>query len=650
MCGINGLIGSGLSGIVQNMNKVCAHRGPDGDGVYENLGEGVCLAHVRLAILDLAESGQQPMIANNNQGVLVYNGELYNYKRLKADLVSKGYVFKSSGDTEVLLYGLVEYGEEFLKKMQGIFAFAFWSPLAKTLLIARDHVGVKPLYYSELPTGELIFSSEIKAFYAHPGFEPLPDFRGIQQHLAFGHCSIDRTALAGVRRLSPGHILKWRDGVYTIERYWRPNYNMAQSASFDQEAERLADTIDHAVNHQLISDVPVGALLSGGLDSSLITEISARTLGANLRCYTSSYDKSQNRLDQSAEDGPYARRFAGELGLSIDELMLTPNVADLLPYIVYHMDEPLSDPAAIACYLLSKSASEDGAKVLLSGQGADELFSGYPRYRAMHLTRVFDHMPAPVKSAVSRWSQGIPGAVEGDFGALLRRGKRVLQDINKPPASRFLSYCSSTPQPHISAILSKDVLDELEKTEYQDDCMDYMNDQDLVGHNCFRNRDFSIYLPNHNLLYADKMGMAVGVETRVPLLDLSVVEAAMQYPYNWLVNRASDKLILRRAARGSVPAYIIDRPKAGFGAPYRKWLRYDLEELWEDITSRTSIQSRGWFNYDAIKKIRKFSQTGTVDLYMLQWSIITLELWSRQFLDKDWPSLSRLATASPGGL
>lgn len=640
MCGINGFAGSYVPGLVARMNELCMHRGPDGFGVYEIPLENVVLGHVRLSILDLSHAADQPMVAADDRGALVYNGELYNYLELKKDLVSRGYIFSSSGDTEVLLNGLIEYGEAFLQKLNGIFAFAFWQPGTGELLVVRDQLGIKPLYYTELGVGELLFSSEIKAFYAHPKFKAEPDFLGIQQHLAYCHSSEDRTALAGVKRLLPGHLLRWKKSSFSIERYWQADYTTLPAGSLEDASVTLAKTIETSVVGQLVSDVPVGAFLSGGLDSSLITVLATRELGSDLRCYTSTYDMSDNKLDQANPDAPYARQLAKKLGLQLDEIVLSPNVADLLPQLIYHLDEPIADPAAIACYLISKQASNDGTKVLLSGQGADELFAGYPRYRTMHVTRHIDKAPMLLRKSLAASAGVIPGAMEGRAGALLRRSKRVLRELGDDPSNRFLAYCASTPQTDISSVFSDDVKAVLGTANYQEDCLLHMDSSGLQGFNRFRDRDVSIYMPNHNLLYTDKMGMAVGVETRVPLLDMALVSKACQFPSSWLVKGGVDKLILRNAARGIVPDDIIDRPKAGFGAPYRKWLRYDLEELWEDVTSRESIASRGWFDYEAVQNVRRVSQAGKADLYMLQWAIITIELWARQFIDENWVTSS----------
>lgn len=263
------------------MNKLCAHRGPDGNGVYEDPAAQIALGHVRLSVLDLSDAAAQPMIASNNRGVLIFDGEIYNYLELREDLIARGYRFQSSGDTEVLLHGLVEYGEAFLHKLNGMFAFAFWRPHTQELLLARDHIGVKPLYYCEIEPGSLLFSSEFKSFYAHPEFSPQPDFQALQQHLSFCYSSVDRTALLGVKRLPPGHLLRWKGGAFGIECYWRPEYPSRPDAARANPLT-LLQAVESSVRRQLVADVPVGVYLSGGLDSSLLTALAARELGTTL--------------------------------------------------------------------------------------------------------------------------------------------------------------------------------------------------------------------------------------------------------------------------------------------------------------------------------------------------------------------------------
>jgi len=636
MCGIAGFVGGFIPGLAERMNGLQAHRGPNGSGVFEDAHAGVALGHVRLAILDLSAAAAQPMHSPDGRFVLAFNGEIYSFKELRSDLVACGHVFQSTGDTEVLLHGLIEYGTSMLERLNGIFAFALWDRKERRLLLARDHLGVKPLYYAEPEPGTLLFASEIKALCVHPKLQREPDFEALQQHLAYCHASGTRTALKSVRRLPPGHWMQWHSDSRRVvmERFWRPPFGSRWPDTREAAVRDLQSLLRMATIRQLISDVPVGSFLSGGLDSSLITTLASGHVGRDFRCYTITYPVSDNRLDCYSEDAPHARMLSKALNLPLREIELKPAVAKLWPRLIYHLDEPIADPAAISCYLICELARDDGTRVLLSGQGGDELFCGYLRYLAMHKAAAIARWPRPFRRVLASVARLLPGAWEGRWGANLRRLRRVLVELDKSPEQRFLGYCSNTPQEEITRILTPAVRAELNGKRLLDDCLRHMEAEGLSGLQRIQERDLGIYLPNHNLLYTDKMSMAVGVEARVPLLDIEVVNRVLTYPHNWHLDRGQTKVLFRDAARGVVPEEIIARPKAGFGAPYRKWLRYDLAEMWNDLTSEAAVRRRGWFDYAALQDARTRSQNGKDDLYMLQWAVLTIELWAQQFIDR----------------
>jgi asparagine synthase (glutamine-hydrolysing) len=636
MCGIAGYIGDFKPGLVSKMNTTQAHRGPDGQGIFEDPDAMAALGHVRLSILDLTEAAAQPMHSPDGRFVIIFNGEIYNFAELRQELVSLGYRFRSSGDTEVLLSGLIEFGEDFVKRLNGIFAFALWDRRQRKLLLARDHLGVKPLYYTEPAPGTLLFASEIKALFAYPGLRREPDFEALQQHLAYCHASDQRTALKGIKRLAPGHILRWvaKSGCPTVHRYWQPPFDGCHTSNKEDAVEELRTLIRQATFRQLVSDVPVGVLLSGGMDSSYITTIAAERI-KGINCYTVKYPKSHNILDNFTDDLPYARKLASSLCLDLREIELLPDLTELWPKLVYHLDEPIADPACIASFLMCKLAREQGVPVLLSGQGGDELFCGYPRYMVMHMTGWLKHMPSSLRRIVSTLAGSLPGARETRIGSTMRRIRRGLAGFALEPEERFLSLCANSLQKDILSILSPEFKSALNGRPFNYDCLQHMGSEALNGLQKLQERDLSIYLTNHNLLYTDKTSMAVGVETRVPLLDIELVNSVVKYPYEWLLAKGCTKALFREAARSVLPGEIIDRPKAGLGAPYRKWLRYDLKNMWNDLTSERSVRNRGWFDHTALKDIRARSQSGRDDLYMLQWAVLTIELWARQFLDQN---------------
>jgi asparagine synthase (glutamine-hydrolysing) len=638
MCGIAGLVGDFVPGLIDQMNAAQAHRGPDGSGVFESPRSQVALGHVRLAVLDLSEQAAQPMTSADGRFTLVYNGEIYNYRELRRSLSASGLSQTSSGDTQVLLHGLMRWGAAFVERLNGMFAFAFWDDRERELLLVRDPVGIKPVYYAEPRGGSLVFASEIKSLCAHPDIRREPDFQTIQQHLTFCHSCSERTALKGIRRLAPGTLLRWRAGAPSIElrTYWHPNFSVASRPQDLCDVDRLRSTVAEATRRQLVSDVPVGSFLSGGLDSSLITAIAAAAGGRDnpFRSYTITYPPQSNRLDQAHDDAPYARRLASSLHLDFHDVQIGPQIASLLPQVVYHLDEPISDPAAITCFLICRLARNHGTKVLLSGQGADELFGGYPRYSILRALRWLDRSPRAVRSALAGCGNRLPGAWNGAVGATLRRARRVLRAVHRPPDERFLAYCMATADSDARAVFAPEVAESLGGFQADADCLYRMRVGDLREIDRFLERDLTVYLPNHNLLYTDKMGMAVGIEARVPLLDQELVELGTSLSAVQKLDPVP-KAILRQAARGTVPDEIIDRPKAGFGAPYRSWLRYDLGPMWNDLISRRAIENRGWFRADAIEQIRDQSQAGRADYYMLQWALLTLELWAQRFIDEN---------------
>jgi asparagine synthase (glutamine-hydrolysing) len=638
MCGIAGLVGRFVPGLIDQMNAAQAHRGPDGSGVFESPRSQVALGHVRLAILDLSEQAAQPMTSEDGRFTLVFNGEIYNFRELRASLASSGLRQTSSGDTQVLLHGLIRWGPAFVERLNGMFAFAFWDDRERELLVVRDPLGIKPLYYAEPQAGSLLFASEIKALCTHPDVRREPDFQTIQQHLTFCHSCSDRTALAGIRRLPPGSLLRWRarNAAAEIRQYWRPQFSGAAQKEDPRDVARLRSAVTHATRRQLVSDVPIGSFLSGGLDSSLITAIAAAESGRDnpFRSYTITYPAKSNRLDRAHDDAPYARKLGASLGLDFHEVEIGPQIARLLPEIVYHLDEPIADPAAITCFLICRLAKEHGTKVLLSGQGADELFGGYPRYALLRTLSQFDRFPQAARAGLAQCGNLLPGAFGGPLGATLRRVKRVLREIHRSPDERFLAYCKSTADSTVRSIQSPAVAHALSQFQADADCLRRMRTGGLGEIDRFLERDLSVYLPNHNLLYTDKMGMAVGIEARVPLLDQEVVELGTSLSASQKLDPVP-KAILRRAARGIVPNEIIDRPKAGFGAPYRHWLRHDLGSMWNDLMSPRAIETRGWFQPDVVQRLRNQSQSGRADYYMLQWALLTLEIWAQKFIDQN---------------
>lgn len=613
------------------------HRGPDGSGIYENADDRIALAHTRLSIIDLSPAAAQPMASQDGRFVLAYNGEIYNFKSLRDDLVACGHQFRSTGDTEVLLQGLIHQGIGFLNRVNGIFAFAFWDRDRRSLILARDQLGIKPLYFTQPRDGVLVFASEIKAFFAYDGFSPRPDPVALQQHLGFCHASQDRTAFANVKRLLPGHYLEFSvaTGRVRSERYWNPPFDRPRNISRERARDLLKEHIQGAVHGQMVSDVPVGAFLSGGLDSSFITVHAAEHAEGRFTAFTSRSDSEGPQDSMFDSDLGFAKRLADALNIELVEVDVDSSSIESLPNLIYHLDEPLADPAVLTCHLLSEAARERGIKVLLSGQGGDELFCGYPRYLVTNLTKHLNYAPDSVRRSIAAFAKALPGGRAGVAGGVLRRVRRALSGLDEDAEHRFLRMCASSSQHDIDAILSPAFRDELSGTEFIDGCIEHMRGTGLGGLQQLQDRDLSIYLPNHNLLYTDKICMASGIEARVPLLDMKIVTEAVTYPYSWQLSGFRTKALLRDAAVGCVPTSIIRRSKAGFGAPFRSWMRGRRSEMWGDLLSEESVNRRGWFSYSGLVDVQNRCENGSDDLFLLQWAVISIELWARTFLDSN---------------
>jgi len=420
MCGIAGFQGRFSSDMLRSMGAILAHRGPDDSGEWESAAHGVGLAHRRLSIIDLSEQGHEPMVSSDAATVLTFNGEIYNYRELREGLRSKGRIFRSESDTEVLLQMYEEYGVGALEKLNGIFAFAIWDARDQSLLVARDQLGVKPLYYSETSSG-FLFASELKALLLCPEVDRSIDPIALDQHLAFQWAVAPRTIVSGISKLEPGKALLIKDGAISREwRYYQLPYGQTpMKGSEDEIVEELRTRLAASVERQMVSDVPVGAFLSGGLDSSSIVAL-ARQLRPDYRmpCYSIGFEE-EDSLDGNPADLPYARKVAERLGVDLHAITLTPDVILHLEKMIYYLDEPQGDPAPINALMIAEQARADGVPVLLSGAGGDDVFSGYRRHYALQLERMWGWMPRRARSGLGAISRAFP--LGGANGRRLRR-------------------------------------------------------------------------------------------------------------------------------------------------------------------------------------------------------------------------------------
>lgn len=629
MCGIAGFLGNFDLQLVGRMGEAIAHRGPDDEGDYHDPVSGIGMVHRRLSILDVSPLGHQPMWSADGRAAIVFNGEIFNYRELRAWLEAEGYCFRSQSDTEVLLSLYLRDGYELFSRLNGMFAFAIWDKSRQTLFLARDGLGVKPLYYAETDGG-IVFASEIKALLQEPGVSRAIDPIALRHYLTYLWCPAPRTLLRGVKKLEPGHALLVRDG--RIERGWRfyalPFSQPITAMSEGEAAAQVREAVRTAVQRQMVADVPVGAFLSGGLDSSAVVAFAREAAPeTRLQCFTIVLDGSDARVEGMTADLPYAKTVARHLGMDLHTVRVGPEMADELATMIYHLDEPLADPAPLNVLFISRLAREHGIKVLLSGAGGDDIFAGYRRHRALTLERYWAWLPQPLRAGLAGVAKGLPA-----HPVSLRRVGKAFQYAGLDGDARLASYFYWLDPGLVGGLLAPDI-----RAASRDEPL-VASLADLPAGVPALNRMLYLecrhFLADHNLNYTDKMSMAAGVEVRVPLLDPDLVALAARLPLNYKQRGAEGKWIFKKAMEGILPHDVIYRPKTGFGAPLRAWLRGPLKELVSDILSADSLRRRGWFDPEAVVRLLEADRVGRVDAAYPLFAVLCVELWGRTFLDK----------------
>ncbi|HVO47313.1 MAG TPA: asparagine synthase (glutamine-hydrolyzing), partial [Steroidobacteraceae bacterium] len=635
MCGIVGFQGDFAAGLLGSMTDAVAHRGPDGSGTQVIRVEGqpdTGLGHRRLAIIDLSPAGLQPMTVAPDAGgghqsglTLTFNGEIYNYRELRAELAAQGHQFRSASDSEVLLHLYERDGLAMLSRLNGIFAFAIHDnrPAGRpaevargALFIARDQLGVKPLYYAQVPQG-FLFASEIKAlacFHALPrDIDPL----ALHYTLAYLWTPAPRTMLASVRKLEPGSALLVHSGK--VQRSWRyytmPYAGIRSPADEATLAGELRARLQTAVTRQLVADVPVGAFLSGGLDSSAVVAMMRRALpDRRITCFTIGFRGDAAR-DEAAADLPYARRVAAHLGVDLEEVVVEPDTIGRLESMIELLDEPQADPAPLNALLISERARAMGMPVLLSGAGGDDLFSGYRRHWAVQFEKRWAWLPGGVRHGIqSVASAAASGRLGAQSSTLLRRAAKMMAYAGEEPDRRLVTYFWWSTDQVRRALYAEDFARRVIGADTAAPLLASLADipaehdrlQRLLYLECRH------FLADHNLNYTDRAGMAAGVEVRVPLLDLDLVELATRIPANFKQRGRTGKAIFKRAMEGILPREVIYRPKTGFGAPLRRWLRAELREMVDDTLSAAALRRRGFFDPAAVRRLVDADRAGAV--------------------------------------
>lgn len=619
--------------LIHIANNMLSHRGPDDSGFFCDSSCGVCVAHSRLAIHDLSSAGHQPMQSQDGTAVLVFNGEIYNFKELRAELKDKGMHFCGSSDTEVLLNLYQAEGELMLHRLNGIFAFAIWDNTKRNLFLARDALGVKPLYYAALED-RFIFASEIKALMPLIPETGILDLPSLERYMTYLWCPGDGTPLQSVRKFLPGHAMWVKRG--RIERSWQwyrlPVARSNRPVCRLDEDSLVNCTTDHlrtAVHRQLVSDVPVGAFLSGGLDSSSVVAL-ARERNPDLRCFTIDINGSGD--EGFSDDLPYARRVATHLGVQLDVVQVdSARMAACFEEMVWHLDEPLADPAPLNVLFISRLAREQGIKVLLSGAGGDDLFTGYRRHLALRFERFWAWLPRRVRIQLRQLTEQVPAS--HPFG---RRLRKAFAGAHLEGDARLVHYFRWIERSDLRVLFTPAFRAALGQVQPEDPMLAFLADLPKEAPPLQRMLALEqrFFLTDHNLIYTDKMSMAAGVEVRVPFLDLDLVDFAARIPSQYKQRGCESKWLLKKAMEPYLPHDVIYRPKSGFGAPLRSWLRVELRDWLEDTLSPDRLHSRGLFDPQAVQRLIAGNAAGRLDASYTLLSLASIEIWCKFFIDE----------------
>lgn len=617
MCGICGFIERGAAeSTLEPMLARIAHRGPDGEG-RARLAHGdwsVVLGHRRLSIIDL-ETGAQPMAAE--RATVTYNGELYNFRELRKELESRGHVFRTRSDTEALLRHVSEHGEDGLAALSGMFAFALWDDARKTLLLARDRAGIKPLYYAELPGGGLAFASELASLTSHPAVSRTTSQAGLVSYFFSDYVQAPISMIDGAKKLRPGHYVVWKDGVLSEEKpFWRvpPPSDRARARADDAELARtLWNKLDDAVERQLVADVPVGVFLSGGLDSSAVATAASQRRGGKLRTFSIAFD------DPTFDESAHARLVAARIGADhVEETLREKDLLDVVGRALDHLDEPLADPSYLPTYLLSQLAAKH-VKVVLGGDGGDELWGGYPTYRAHDHARLYARVPSLLRRRVlAPLVDRLP--VDDRYQSLEWKVRRFTQRFHADPVTRHLRWMSSVDLPDLKAALPRaaGIVPEALRATLPDT-------RDAL-HRILA-LDFSTYMSGSVLTKVDRASMAHGLEVRPPLLDDDLIDFAFSLPSSYKLRGTITKYLLKSAARDHVPDDIITRPKKGFGIPLASWLRGALREPICEIVERSPIWDSGLVDRATFRAWNAEHQARRSDRSKPLWALLVLHHW-----------------------
>jgi asparagine synthase (glutamine-hydrolysing) len=625
MCGIHGIFQ--LDGAradaapLARMGQVMAHRGPDDAGVHA---DGPCAIGMRrLSIIDLA-GGHQPIGNVDGSLVLVCNGEIYNFRELRRELQAKGHLFRTDSDSEVVLHAYAEWGEACVERLNGMFGFALWDRNRQALVVARDRLGIKPLYWWS-DGRRFAFASEAKALLELPGVGRDVDAQALAAYLELGYVPAPLAIFKGMRKLPIGSLMTVSAQGIAIASYWQPPTAVEHGIGAGEWAARVRERLEASVAMQMVSDVPIGAFLSGGIDSSAVLACMARQSGAPVKTYSIGFDggaaeRYYNELDA-------ARRVARQIGSDHHEIMVRPDVVRLLPKLLWHMDEPIADSAFVTTYLVAEFARRD-VKVILSGVGGDELFAGYRRYLGERYMRYLAWLPRPARRAAAALAGVLPSDRHSPWLNRSRLAKSFLEASTLPFAERYRAYAQANPSDAAARLL---VQPPETRFDAIGDAFAAAPGDDAVA------RMFAVdartQLPDDLLMLTDKMTMAASLECRVPLLDHELVELAARIPADAKLAGGELKAVLKHALAGVLPREVLHRPKRGFGAPMGAWLKGALAELLEGALSRPALERRGLIHHAPVARLIADHRANRVDGTDKLLGLLNLEIWCRVYLD-----------------
>ena len=630
MCGITGGVPGIDARVLERMTTALTHRGPDGEGYFHAAGpSGASLGHRRLAIIDLP-GGRQPMTTADGRWTIVFNGEIYNFRELRRELESAGAVFRTKSDTEVLLEAWARWGVGALERLRGMFAFAIWDGRDRALWLVRDRLGVKPLYYSTAG-GQLLFGSEMKALLVHPAVSRRLRPSAIDDYLTYLYIPAPQTVFEDIEELAPAHWLRYANGTAELRPYWRPRPLPAGEAG-ETTAEELRALLDESVRLRLVSDVPLGAFLSGGLDSSSIVALAARAQSGPVRTFSLGFGAGEEHYTELE----FARLVSGRYSTEHRELTIRPDCTELLPRMVSLFDEPFGNPTALLVHALS-GATRQHVTVALAGDAGDELFLGYPRYLGARLRRAWSALPSPVRRAAAALAQRIPEGTNGHHAR--RRAREFLAGGTGSWQSAYIGWV---------AYFNPTMRSELYSPEFSAAVGGYSAEQflerrfaevegcDPLGQACYV--DLHSFLPHNVLQYGDRMSMAHALELRLPFTDHRLVEFALRLPAHQKLRGSETKRLLRAAMQPLLPERTLHRSKLGLNPPLARWLRGELASLVDRYLSPAAVRQRAWFRPEAVTRLREEFSSGRRDYSLHLWGLLVLEEWARQYLDAARPA------------